>query len=117
MQIQYIMILAYPLLFFNTMETHLRDKMTLEGGGEKRRVGGNLVTIEGIVIPVDWDEKGNMVALAVSTYLEDEYLIDQDEKGEELRAFIRQQVKVSGEVRKKGGKKIIKVEDHNLKKE
>ena len=76
-----------------------------------------MVTIEGIVIPTNWDEKGNAIVTALFTYHEDEYLIDQDKKGEELLTFIRKQVKVSGEVRKQGGKKIIKVNEYELKKE
>jgi len=44
-------------------------------------VGDEPLTIKGIVIPVDWDKKGKVVAAAISTYDEDEYLIDNDYKG------------------------------------
>ena len=91
--------------------------MTLKIGDEKRGAGINLVTIEGIVIPTNWDQKGNVIVAALFTYHEDEYFIDQDEKGGELLALIRKQVKVSGEVRQQGGKRIIKVKEYELEKE
>ena len=110
--------LAYTLLFFNNMETHPGDKMTLEGGDDKRKAGNNLVTIRGIVIPADWDEKGNVVAVAVSAYDEVEYLIENHEKEKELKAFIREEVEVSGTMREdEGGNLIFKVKEYSLIKE
>ena len=99
------------------MKRQPKDKMIFETGDEKRRAGMNSVFLEGIVIPTNWDEKGNIKDAALFTFHEDEYLIDQDEKGGELLAFIRQQVKVSGEVSKQGGKRIIKVKEYELEKE
>ena len=107
--------MAYPLLFLNNMETHPGDKITLEGGGEKRKAGNNLVTIRGIVIPADWDEKGNVVAVAVSTYDEVEYLIENHEKEKELKAFIREEVEVSGILREEKNKPIMKIKEYRLK--
>lgn len=75
-----------------------------------------MVTIRGIVIPVDWDEEGNIVAIAVSTHDEEEYLICGQDKGEELRAHIREEVEISGVLRKKKRKKTITVIDYSLKK-
>ena len=43
-----------------------------------------LTTIKGIVIPVDWDEKGKVVTAVISTHTEDEYLIHKNYKGKEL---------------------------------
>jgi len=69
-------------------------------------VGDTLITIRGIVIPVDWDEKGSVVALAISTPDEDEYFIDRDHhKGKELLHFIQEDVEVSGVVREDEDKK------------
>lgn len=74
-----------------------------------------LTTIRGLIIPVDWDDRGNIVAAAVSTYFEEEYFIDQNPWGEELLAFVRQRVKASGIVRKdKNGKKIITVKKYEI---
>ena len=89
--------------------------MTLVGGDEKRRAGNNLVRIRGIIIPADWDEKGNVVAVAVSTYDEVEYLIENNEKGKELNAFIREEVEVSGILKKEKNRLIIKGKEYRLK--
>jgi hypothetical protein len=97
------------------METDPGDKMTLVGGDEKRKAGNNPVTIRGIVIPADWDEKGNVVAVAVSTYDEVEYLIENNEKGKELKAFIREKVEVSGILREEKNRLIMKIKEYRLK--
>jgi len=97
------------------METHPGDKITLEGGDEKRKAGNNLVTIRGIVIPADWDEKGNVDSVTVSTYDENEYLVDRHEKGEGLKALIREEVEVSGILREEKNRLIIKVNKYRLR--
>ena len=78
-------------------------------------MGDKPLTIKGIVIPVDWDEKGKVVAAAISTHNEDEYLIDNDYKGEELLHFVREEVEVSGVAKEKKDKKIITVQKYILK--
>ena len=40
-----------------------------------------MICIEGVIIPANWDNKGNVVDLAVATRDEEEYLItDKDEE-------------------------------------
>jgi len=68
-----------------------------------------LITIRGIVTPVDWDEKGNVVATAISTHTEEEYLVINDSKGKELLNLIQEAVEVSGLVKELAGTKIITV--------
>jgi len=80
-------------------------------GDKKEKVGANLITIRGIVIPVDWDEKGNVVGVAISTFNEDEYLVDRDEKGAELMRFVRQEVEISGILRREGNRQIVTVKE------
>jgi hypothetical protein len=66
---------------------------------------------------VDWDEKGKVVAAAISTHNEDEYLIDKDHhKGKELLHLIQEEVEVRGVARKDKDKKIITVEKYILRK-
>ncbi len=66
---------------------------------------------------MDWNEKGSVVALAISTPNEDEYLIDKDHlKGKELLHSIQEEVEVSGVVREDENKKIITVQKYILKK-
>ena len=74
-----------------------------------------LTTVRGLVIPVDWDEKGNVTATAISTQMEEEFLVDQNAWGEALLAFLRQRVKVSGSVvLKEDGKKVITVNRYEV---
>ncbi|UCG20651.1 MAG: hypothetical protein JSU80_13175 [Deltaproteobacteria bacterium] len=76
---------------------------------------GTLTTLRGLVIPVDWDDKGNVTATAISTHLEEEYLVDQNAWGEALLAFLRQRVKVSGSIfLKEDGKKVITVRKYEV---
>lgn len=77
--------------------------------------GERIITVRGIVIPVDWDEKGKVVAAALSTRTEDEYLIDHGYKGKELLHHIQEEVEVSGVARKNNGKKTITVQEYILK--
>ena len=70
----------------------------------------------GVIIPVEWDENGNVVAIAISTHGEDEYVIEDEGKGEELKALIRQEVEVFGEVRRRDGKRFIKVTKYKVRK-
>ena len=75
----------------------------------------SVTTIKGLVLPVEWDEKGNVTATAISTHFEEEYLVDQNAWGEALLAFLRQRVKVSGSiVQNKNGKKIITVGKYEI---
>lgn len=76
--------------------------------------GEGVATFKGIIIPVDWDDKGKVVAAALSTHTEDEYLIDNDRKGKELLHCIQKEVEVSGVTKENQGKKVIKVKRYTL---
>jgi len=69
-----------------------------------------------VVIPVEWDSKGKVLAAAVATGDENEYRIDGREKGGKLLQLIHQNVHVSGEVREEEGKKVIWVKQYRLQK-
>lgn len=74
-----------------------------------------IVIIKGLIIPADWDEEGEIIAIAISTYSEEEYLIDRNPKGEELFAFVRQGAKIIGLVKMDDcGRKIIRVEEYEI---
>jgi len=67
---------------------------------------------------VDWDEKGRVVGIAISTPSEDEYLIDKDHhKGEELLHLIQEEVEVTGLAKEHKGKRIIRVQEYILRKD
>lgn len=72
--------------------------------------------IRGVVIPMDWDEQGNVVRIAISSRDEKEYMVEAGGRGSELLAFIRKEVEVSGEVKEEDHRKLIKVKKYQLKK-
>jgi hypothetical protein len=74
-----------------------------------------LITIRGLIIPVNWDEGGKVTAIATSTFEEEEYLLDYNKKIDRLFSLIRKEVEVTGYVRKEEGKKIMKVQKFHLK--
>lgn len=83
-------------------------------GGEKSPVEDS-ITIRGLLIPVDWDEKGNITETAVSTYFEEEYRIERNARGEALLPFLRQKVKVIGFVRMDDrGRRVVRVEEYEV---
>ena len=73
------------------------------------------ITVHGLIIPKEWDEGGNVTAIAMSTFDEDEYLIEHDEMGERLMSFLREEIAVCGSYRVTGGRKIVRVTDYTIK--
>jgi hypothetical protein len=72
--------------------------------------------VTGIVIPVEWDERGNPLATVISSPGEEEYLVEPYAKGEELLALLREEIEASGIVnRGASGLKTIKIESYRLK--
>jgi hypothetical protein len=80
--------------------------MCAKSKGENKQV-----RVRGLIIPANWDDKGDVTAITISTYEEEEYLIDNNEKGEQLLSLLRREVEVSGLMRKEEGNKKIKVEE------
>ena len=68
-----------------------------------------MIKTKGIIVPVDWNEDGVAVCFAVSTFDEDEYVLETRLSKEEMAALIREEVEVTGELRMKNGKKTILV--------
>lgn len=93
-------------------------KRASSGKGVKKKRGtvDKLTTVRGIVIPADWDEEGNMIAVAISGSDEQEYLIEKDAKGKQLLELIRHEIEIDGLVSKAiKGRKAIKVKSYRLK--
>lgn len=74
-----------------------------------------MIRIRGIVIPVEWDEKGNILSVAISSRDEDEYFVSNRDKGQELRALSREEVEVFGVLTEEDDRKWITVKRYNLK--
>jgi len=75
---------------------------------------GKSITARGIVIPVDWDKKGTVIAAALLTHREEEYLIEHNDEGRKIMAFIQHEVEASGVVRKGHNKKTITISTFEL---
>ena len=75
-----------------------------------------LIQIIGMVIPVDWDADGNVLAAAIATSDESEYRIADGEQGRELLRLMHQTVRVSGNVKEEKGKETIDVKQYSLQK-
>ncbi|MGD9041741.1 MAG: hypothetical protein PVH82_19020 [Desulfobacteraceae bacterium] len=76
---------------------------------------GKLITIRGLIMPVNWDERGNVTAIATSTFDEEEYLLDYNKKIDRLFPLIRKEVEVTGYVRVENEKKVMTVKKFHLK--
>jgi hypothetical protein len=64
---------------------------------KKSNTNKNSITTVGVVIPVAWDHNGNPMIFALSTYEEQEYLInDKTEPGKKLIGMKKQKVRVTG---------------------
>jgi hypothetical protein len=66
-------------------------------------------TIRGIVIPDGWDEKGNVISLAIATYLEEKYLVADNVGGRRLMSLLKKGVSVDGVIKEEDTIKTIYV--------
>jgi hypothetical protein len=73
-----------------------------------------MTSVTGVVVPTDWDEKGNVVSIAISSHDEIEYFVDKKGKGPELLPLIRKEVEVRGLVRDEENRKFITVRKFSI---
>jgi len=64
-------------------------------------------TIRGIVIPAAWNEKGDVISVAIATYHEEKYLVADNIIGRNLMFLLKKKVVVDGVIKDKGSVKII----------
>ncbi|MBN1848017.1 MAG: hypothetical protein JW932_05475 [Deltaproteobacteria bacterium] len=76
----------------------------------------DIVKIRGIITPAKWDERGNVIGLAIATFDEDEFFIERNKQGEGLYSLMRKEVEVSGLIKEMDGKKHIEIKDYSTKK-
>jgi hypothetical protein len=57
---------------------------------------GKKTTITGIVVAYDWDDDGNVISVAISTPLEDEYVVRRGASGEDLMELLGSKVVATG---------------------
>ncbi|MEW6381474.1 MAG: hypothetical protein AB1611_17990 [bacterium] len=81
----------------------------------KHNTAGQQATITGIVTAADWDEEDNISAVIIATPDEEEYLVDNNSKGEELLEFIHRNVRATGTIRDEGDRcKIILIKSYEV---
>lgn len=72
-----------------------------------------MICVEGIILPASWDNKGNVIDLAIATRNEEEYLITDKDQVARLKPLLRQEVEITGILRTHEGKRIIRVKRFN----
>jgi len=83
---------------------------------KKNKSGAAFAKIWGVIIPADWDDKGNVMAIAISTRTEEEYRIKMDHNGEKLKAFLHREAEVSGFLRREKNKMVLVIEHFHISK-
>jgi hypothetical protein len=72
--------------------------------------------LTGIVIPADWNEDQEVVAVALATPDEKEYRIGGNRKGRELLDLLQHQVEVTGPLSEdEKGRRVITVRSYIVK--
>ena len=71
-------------------------------------------TIVGFVVPSEWDNDDNVVAITIATD-DDDYVVELNKMGEELFDFLDEDVEVTGIVREdKDGTKRVRVTSYEV---
>ena len=81
---------------------------------QKSKKSNQLITVRGILLPVDWDENGHVIALALSGTDEKEYRIEVNDKKAELLALLQKEVEITGLLRGRAGNSLIVLSDYRV---
>lgn len=84
-------------------ETYSTNSISKKKNEKNRRL------FKGLVVPSLWDASGNVTGISLSTFNEEIYLIDNDDKGRELIDFVRKKVEIEGVLNMKGSLRKITV--------
>lgn len=71
----------------------------------------SISNIEGIIVPVRWDDDGNPIAVALATSQEEEFLINmKSAKARDLLKLLQKKVRIAGSITKlDNDKKMITI--------
>lgn len=72
---------------------------------------GVMVYLRGIIVPVKWDENGNVAGFGIETFDENFYLIDGIDDVARLKRLMREEVELGGDIHLISGKKIINIRE------
>ncbi|MDF1591261.1 MAG: hypothetical protein P1P89_07080 [Desulfobacterales bacterium] len=85
--------------------------MELRHSNNADKTGEEKIVIRGLVIPADWDDTGNVVAVSIASFNEDKYLVTDNPAGKELLNFIEHEVTVVGTLNVVGTKIYLTISD------
>jgi hypothetical protein len=75
-----------------------------------------MTTIRGIVIPAVWNEKGDIVSVAIATYHEETYRVAEGAAGQRLLSLLKKRVVVDGIASRQGTHRTIDVKNVEIDK-
>ena len=79
----------------------------------KKRTKNRQPSIQGIIIPSQWDDKGNIIGVSINTNDEKEYLIEPIGVGKDLLSLTQKKIEVRGKVRERiDGNRLIRVTNY-----
>jgi len=67
-------------------------------------------TLHGIVIPAAWNKDGDVTSVAIATYDEGNYLVEDNKKGRQLLPLLRKRVMVNGRLIRRDTRTVIAVD-------
>jgi hypothetical protein len=71
--------------------------------------------LTGTVVPGDWDERANVIGVAIRTWKGQEYLVDRNKLGKELLALLEKTIEVMGTVREhEDGYMVVNVKKYEV---
>ncbi len=77
---------------------------------------GKTVTLTGIVIPADWNDRQEVIVAALATADEKEYRINATKKGKELLGELQREVEATGVLdRDETGRNVITIRSYIVK--
>ena len=74
----------------------------------------NRVKIQGLVSPADWDEEGNVIAVSIATFDEDEYFVLRNSMGQKILPLLHKVVEIDGAVKQINKRKHIEIAEFHL---
>ena len=69
------------------------------------------ISLKGILIPSNWDEKGNIISLKIASANEKEYVISNQDVSDMIATYLRKEITVTGVLEQGGAITYIHVQD------
>lgn len=75
----------------------------------------NLVQLQGVIAPADWDEDGGVIAIKLATLDEQEYSIDDNPMSGDFFGLLHAHVRVTGTVTQTASAELmVTVQDYEI---